>query len=552
MPWRGPEYEGELPTLGWYVLDWMIEHLAQPGLDEYQPFVPTKEQAEFLCRFYELHPYTGRRLIRRGVLSRSRGWGKSPFLGAIALAEACADVVADGFDAHGEPVGRPWSSIRTPLIQLAAVSEQQTENSWLPLLEMARGGSLAGDYGVEALDTVVYLPRGKIEPITSSAASTKGNPACFAIMDQTEEWKEGNGGRRLAKTMRFNAGKLGGSLIETPNAFTPGEGSVAEQSAADYQAILDGRSRGTGILVDHREAPGETDLDDEASLVAGLRYAYGDSSNHPDGCVLHDPPCAPGWSPIERLTADFYDTSNDVQDLRADYLNQITHAADSWLSEPEMRAVSDLGKEIEPGDRITLGFDGSRKRTRGVTDATALVGCRLSDGHLFTIRVWEQPVGLAGKDWQVPVVEVLAEVAETFERYDVVGFYADPAKWESHVADWEAAYGPRLKVQATRNHPIEWWMTGGRSTLIVRALEKFHTAVVEGELTYDGSSVLTRHALNARRRKTRSGIQIMKEHPDSANKIDAVIAAVLAWQCRLDAIAAGLAVEAEEMGGFTF
>jgi hypothetical protein len=550
VPWRGPEYEGELPTLGWYVLDWMIEHLAQPGLDEYQPFVPTKEQAEFLCRFYELHPYTGKRLIRRGVLSRSRGWGKSPFLGAIALAEACADVVADGFDADGEPVGRPWSSIRTPLIQLAAVSEQQTENSWLPLLEMARGGSLAGDYGVEALDTVVYLPRGKIEPITSSAASTKGNPACFAIMDQTEEWKEGNGGRRLAKTMRFNAGKLGGSLIETPNAFTPGEGSVAEQSAADYQAILDGRSRGTGILVDHREAPGETDLDDEASLVAGLRYAYGDSSNHPDGCVLHDPPCAPGWSPIERLTADFYDTSNDVQDLRADYLNQITHAADSWLSEPEMRAVSDLAKEIEPGDRITLGFDGSRKRTRGVTDATALVGCRLSDGHVFTIRVWEQP--LKAKDWQVPVVEVLAEVAETFEKYDVVGFYADPAKWESHVADWEAAFGPRLKVQATRNHPIEWWMTGGRSTLIVRALEKFHTAVVEGELTYDGSSVLTRHALNARRRKTRSGIQIMKEHPDSANKIDAVIAAVLAWQCRLDAIAAGLAVEEEAMGGFTF
>ncbi|MYT23496.1 terminase [Streptomyces sp. SID7760] len=550
MPWRGAEYEGELPTLGWYVLDWMIEHLAQPGLDDYAPFTPTMEQAEFLCRYYELHPYTGKRLIRRGVLSRSRGWGKSPFLAAIALAEACADVVADGYDAYGEPVGRPWSSIRTPLIQLAAVSEQQTENSWLPLLEMARGGSLAADYGVEALDTVVYLPRGKIEPITSSAASAKGNPICFAIMDQTEEWKEGNGGVRLAKTMRFNAGKLGGSLIETPNAFTPGEGSVAEQSAADYQAILDGRSRGTGILVDHREAPAETDLDDEQSLVAGLRYAYGCSSNHPDGCVLHSPACAPGWSPIERLTADFYDTSNDVQDLRADYLNQITHAADSWLSEPEMRAVSDLGKEIEPGDRITLGFDGSRKRNRGVTDATALVGCRLSDGHVFTIRVWEAP--LKAKDWQVPVVEVLAEVSETFEKYDVVGFYADPAKWESHVADWEAAFGPRLKVQATRNHPIEWWMTGGRSTLIVRALEKFHTAVVEGELTYDGSSVLTRHALNARRRKTRSGIQIMKEHPDSANKIDAIIAAVLAWQCRLDAIAAGLAVEEEAMGGFTF
>lgn len=112
--------------------------------------------------------------------------------------------------------------------------------------------------------------------------------------------------------------------------------------------------------------------------------------------------------------------------------------------------------------------------------------------------------------------------------------------------------GARLKVQATRNHPIEWWMTGGRATLIVRALEKFHTAVTERELTYDGSSALTRHLLNSRRRKTRSGIQIMKANPDSPKKIDAAVAAVLAWQCRLDAIAAGVAVEDEEMGGYTF
>ncbi|MFI6084726.1 hypothetical protein ACIBBB_27790 [Streptomyces sp. NPDC051217] len=46
----------------------------------------------------------------------------------------------------------------------------------------------------------MYLPRGKIEPITSSETTREGNPACFPILDQTEEWKEGNGGVRLAKT----------------------------------------------------------------------------------------------------------------------------------------------------------------------------------------------------------------------------------------------------------------------------------------------------------------------------------------------------------------
>jgi hypothetical protein len=558
MPWRGPEYEGDFPTLGYYVLDWMIENLAQPGRDDGAPFLPSAEQAEFLLKFYEVHPVTGRRVIHRGLLSRPRGWGKSPFVGAIALAEACADVVADGFDSYGEPIGRPWHTLRTPLVRIAAVTEDQTDNTWIPLREMARGRSLSTDYGLEVLDTVIYLPRGEISPITSSATSAKGDPACFASLDQTEEWRDSNGGVRLAKVMRFNAAKLGGSLIETPNAFTPGEGSVAEQSAADYQAILDGRSRARGILVDHREAPPDTDMSDERSLVAGLRYAYGDSSDHPDGCVLHDPPCEPGWSPIERLTAEFWDTSNDPQDLRADFLNQITHASDAWLTEPEVRASSDLGKRVEPGDRIVLGFDGSRKRSRGVTDATALIGCRLADGHLFTVGVWEAPertpVGPDGKpvEWQVPVVEVLAAVHEAFETYDVVGMYADPAKWESHVADWEAAYGPRLLVQSTRNHPIEWWMTGGRSVLIVRALEKFHTALTEGELTHDGSSVLVRHLVNARRRTSRSGLQIGKAHPDSPKKIDAAVASVLAWQCRLDAIAKGIAAEPEEMFGGTF
>ncbi|MGI8682057.1 MAG: hypothetical protein ACR2JO_08000 [Mycobacteriales bacterium] len=33
----------------------------------------TKEQAEFILRFYELDPRTGRRIVHRGVLSRPRG-----------------------------------------------------------------------------------------------------------------------------------------------------------------------------------------------------------------------------------------------------------------------------------------------------------------------------------------------------------------------------------------------------------------------------------------------------------------------------------------------
>jgi hypothetical protein len=474
-------------------------------------------------------------------------------LAALAIAEAMGPVLFDGWDADGQPVGRPWSTQRTPLVQIAAVSEVQTNNTWQPLLEMLRGPNndapILYEYpGLDPMDTFVALPSGSIRQITSSARSTKGAPLTFGVLDQTEEWIPSNGGPRLAQTIRTNAGKNGGRTLESPNAFIPGEGSVAEQSAAFASAIMEGRSRATGLLYDHREAPASTDMSDRESLTAGLRYVYGDSSAHPDGCLLHDPPCAPGHHDIESDIQIIWDTATDVQIARSDYLNQITHASDSWLSQPEWTSCLDVVKVVADREPVVLGFDGSRKRAKGVTDATALIGCRVSDGHLFEVEVWEQPSGPAGRDWQVPTAAVDAAVRSAFKRWNVVGMYADPALWETWVAKWEADFGKRLQVKSTRDHPVEWWMTGGRSSKTVQALEQFKTAVVEQEMTHDGSSTLTRHVLNARMRSSRSGTQISKSHPDSANKIDAAVAAVLAWACRMDAVAAGLSKAAPRRG----
>lgn len=538
MPWRGPRYEGELPTLGHQVINWMHAYLAAPDRSEYEPFRLTREQAQFVLNLYAVDPRTGERRYRRAVLSRPKGWGKSPLLAALTCAEALADVVPDGWDANGEPVGRPWSTLRTPWLQLAAVSEDQTKNAWAPLLEMLREGPVMDDYpGIEALDTFVNLPQGRIEFVTSAATSREGNRPIWCVLDQTEEWRVSNGGVRLAATLRRNLGKTGGTSVESPNAYVPGGGSVAENSAEFFKRIREGRARDKGLLYDHREAPADTDLGDRESLMRGLAYAYGDSAAS-----------AGGWVNLERVAAEIWDPDTDPQDARRFYLGQITHAADSWISQPEWAAVTAADKVLADKETIVLGFDGSRRRSHAVTDATALVGCRVSDGHLFLLGCWEQPDGPQGRDWEVPTVEVLATVADAFKRYRVVGMYADPAKWESHVATWEAKYGRRLKVRASVAHPIEWWMTGGRSNLIVRALEKFRSSVVDQELTHDGASALMRHVLNARRRESRSGIQIMKEHPESSRKIDAAVAAVLAWQCRVDAVAKGLGKESAGRG----
>src|SRR6266704_1910690 len=524
MPWRGPRYPGELPTLGYHAIQWMQDHLAAPDRSVYQPFLLTREQAQFVLNLYVLDPYTGSRRYRRAVYSRPKGAGKSPLLAALACVEGLGEVVFDGWDAYGEPVGKPWETIRTPWVQLAAVSEDQTRNAWAPLLEMLRDGPAMDAYpGLEPMNTFVNLPRGRIEFVTSAAISREGNRPNFAVLDQTEGWVPTNGGVKLAATIRRNLGKTSGVSVESPNAFVPGESSVAEASAEYAKQVAEGQARNTGLLYDHREAPPETDLVDRKSLLAGLKYAYGDAH----------------WVDLERIADEVYDPATDPQDARRYYLNQVTHATDAWLSAPEWAARyrDNVVADTEP---ITLGFDGSRSRTKGITDATALIGCRVSDGHLFEVGVWEQPIGPAGKGWEVPTVEVDAAVRGAFLRYKVVGFYADPARWEGYVANWEAAFVNKLRVKATVSHPIEWWITGGRAGKVVQALEEFHSAVVDCELTHDGSYALTRHVLNARRRTTTSGIQIAKEHPDSPRKIDAAVAAVLAWQARLEAVAKGV------------
>ena len=64
------------------------------------------------------------------------------------------------------------------------------------------------------------------------------------------------------------------------------------------------------------------------------------------------------------------------------------------------------------------------------------------------------------------------------------------------------------------------------------ACESFHDAIVEQQLTHCGSTRFRQHAHNARMASNRWGVTVRKEHRESARKIDAVPAAVLARLAR--------------------
>lgn len=530
-------------SLGWLAI-WWIETFCVHGPGDVQgtPVKLDDEFAGFILDVYALGE-DGRRNYDSAFMSRAKGRAKSELAGFIALFEGFGPARfydwAKGGETYtykgktyvyqtGEPMG---IEIVAPVIRCLATEEGQAGNTYDNIHFNLTEGPLAEGLPRDAAGlTRIFIPGGgEIIPSTASNSSKDGGKESFIVYDETHLYTTPEL-KRMYSTVRRNLAKRKQAepwSLETSTMYMPGENSVAEETHNLAKAIAEGKTKRQRLLFDHREADPDVDLTNEDEVRAGLREAYGPFADVMD---------------IDRIMNEIYDPRNDPQDSRRYYFNQPTSSRDAWVSAPEWNACSAV-KEIGKGDEITLGFDGSRKRSRGIADATALIGCRVSDGHLFEIKVWEQPDGPAGDDWEVPTEDVDYEVRKAFETYKVVGMFADPAKWESYIANWESAFGKNLKVKSSLNHPIEWWMTGNRSYLVVRALEQFHDAIIQKDITHDGSRALTRHILNSRRRITRGGLTIAKSHPDSRDKIDAAIAATLAYQARLQALSKGQATK---------
>ena len=195
-----------------------------------------------------------------------------------------------------------------------------------------------------------------------------------------------------------------------------------------------------------------------------------------------------------------------------------TNAADWWVSAEDWQQAG-CTETLEPGDRVTIGFDGSRS-----SDATALIACRLEDGLLQPLGVWMPDE----RDGIVPAGEVVATLAEAMETYRVMRGYFDPPQWQTDIDGWAAEYGDTAVMRYETNR-----------TRMKHAVERFRTDLVAGRLRHTGDETLMRHVLNVQMQERRGGYVLSKSRPGSPDKIDAAVAAVLAYEARADAIAAG-------------
>jgi hypothetical protein len=304
-------------------------------------------------------------------------------------------------------------------------------------------------------------------------------------------------------------------MLETSNAWVPGAESVAESSWDAWVAQEEGRTQGvTRILYDARIAPPDTNMADPDSLRAGLEHVYADC----------------WWQDLRPIMERIWKPDARPDDSKRKYLNWPTVAEDAWTTPEAWALLADRKRIVGPEEEVVLFFDGSKSR-----DATALVGCCVSDGHVFTVGIWE-PDPRHDTASMVPVADVDRVVEGAFGKWNVVGFFADVQEWESFVKiDWPARFRDHLTIMAVPGgkspEPIAWDMRNHVYDF-TQAVELVEAEINDAVFTHDDHPVLARHVANLRRRPNRYGISVGKESPSSPKKIDAGVCMIGARMVR--------------------
>jgi hypothetical protein len=515
-------------TLGWEALWWAREYLRHPdGPRAGLPWEYTEGQQLFVLWWYALRPDL-RWMFQHGVRRHSKGTGKSPSAGALALTELLAPVRFSHLCTVDDDDPRTWGGVRgkpvdMPLVQVAGVSESATANTMRHVRAMtSKKSKVVRACHLDPGKTVIYTPNGgQLEQITSSASAAEGALVTFAVEDEPELWRPGNGGVDLAAVLDRNLAKSGSRALETANAWEPGAGTVAEETFDAWVAQEEGRTKSEGlILYDAVVAAADTDLADGESLRRGVAQAYADA----------------WWVDQQTIIDRILSLRTKPDVARRFYLNQPVASLDAWVTPQEWAVLADTTQVIADQDEIVAFFDGSRTK-----DATALVGCHVETGYVFAIGVWEAPPDKhePGYTWSVPVAEVDAAVEQMFDRWDVRAFFADVREWEGFTkVTWPERYAEQLEIEAvpTGREPqaIAWDM---RSPAHVHdftlSCELTFTEITEDKpFRHDGDGRVGRHVVNARRHPNRFGVSIAKESRDSPKKIDAAVCMIGARMVR--------------------
>lgn len=536
-----PPPDDELwPTLGEYVCDWIEAELCHgPGDLLGKPVKLNEEQRYWIWRMYEVeppelvrrkgqvivrdpNPRAGRRRFQRCALSLRKGSSKTEFAAWIAAAELHPDgpVRCAGFEPDGTPIPMPVSD---PYIPMISYSEEQTEElAYGALRRILEESPIGSDFDIGLERIIRKDGKGKAEAVSASPNARDGARTTFQHADETHRFVLGSL-KKAWTVMLANLAKRPLAdpwALETTTAPAPGELSVAEGTMEYARNVISGKAANNRLFFFHREADEAIDISDRKGLKNAIIEASG--------------PYIAEWSDIDRIANAFEEPDADRPYLERVWLNRLVQATGHAFDKATWKGQARPAFKVPDGAAIVIGFDGSR-----FDDATAAIATHIASGFQWPLGIWERPRHLP--EWEVPVDEVDGVVTDAFERYTVRRMYCDPPKWETWVAKWAGQYGDKRVV--------EWWTN--RRKPMAYAIRAFITGFTTGELTHSGDEQLTEHVGNARQQPTGLVDEeekplwiIRKERPDSPKKIDGAMGAILSWEARNDAIAAGEGDEA--------
>lgn len=520
-----------LQSIGFLATEWVEQHCKVPGgVFEGEPLVFNGWQLYCTANHYRIKKDAEpnpRRVVapfyyRRSIVVGPQKSGKSPWGAGMALTEGvgpslfagwatkgdkyrCSD---HGCDCGWEYVYEPGEAMGVPrrksLIGLMATAEDQTFNIYEPLQSFVLSGPLKDVARVR--EGFIRLPnRGLIQPVTAAAKSKLGRPMTAAFGDESGIYV----GQTLEawKTIRRGVTGMQGRTVELTNPWDPMDNSAAQQAF---------ESSATDIFRYYKKPPEK------------LKYTRARDREKIHAYVYEDSP----WVDPEAIDADASELmEKDPTSAERFFGNRLVQGLGAFITDElwKSKMVADI--EVPDGAEVCGGMDGSRSG-----DWTA-IRLETRDGHRFTPTYGsdDRPTIWNPAEWggQIPRGEVQAAVDAIVRKYKVRRFYVDPRHWETQTDAWSVEHGEDVFIQ---------WPTNSINRMY-GALDRYQTDLVnEPTATHDACVHTRTHALNARKVE-KPGDKYVLGKPSAHQKIDLIMADVLAHEAAADQRAAGWLVD---------
>lgn len=431
-----------------------------------QPFRCTADQRQFLDKLLR-YDDSGRLIVRRAVLGRAKGWGKTEFIAAVALFFLTGPLAPTA-----------------PNIPIAAASFEQADLLFGSARVMASEGPLK-PY-LEAFDTEVLRKDGpgKLFRVAAAAGTNDGGRPTLFCADELHEWLG-------AKARVF--------LVISNSIAKRRDGMVLAISTAgsDDSELLRG-------LYDYGRRVESGEVDDPHFL---LDWAEGDPTLNPhDGpdvraeIARQANPHVDQFGTLEHVERRWHEVA-EHEWLRYFANRWVPIAAESWLPDGAWHSCLDRVELVDGAD-TWVGVDMALKH-----DTVAVVHGKWVDGRLIVRhRAW-----LPDGD-MVDVAAVEAHLRDLHRRYRLVEVAYDPAFFQRSA---EALADDGLPM-------VEFPQSAQR---MVPACQTTYELVCSQVLAHDGSPTFADQVQAAAPRQAGEGWRLSKGK--SKRKIDAAIALVM-------------------------